>query len=241
MHPHRAHRARPGHQFHRYRRYLLPRRSRTDCRQGNRWAARQNRSGNEIPATRRRRSKRARRLALLDHDSSREQPEASRNDHIDLYQMHRPDLQTDLDETLEALTNLVTQGKVRYLGCSTFRAGILPKPRPSAVYGSVPFRKRKLPLFDVRTHRGAGNATCRAILSDGFHGLEPAQRRWLTGKYQADAVPAPEVRGPNACKGKWGEHYPILQSRFDMSARATAENLLSWPTLNPCLKTPAFD
>src|SRR3984893_9817375 len=41
-------------------------------------------------------------------------------DHIDLYQMHRANLQTDLDETLEALTNLVTQGKVRYLGCSTF-------------------------------------------------------------------------------------------------------------------------
>ena len=43
-----------------------------------------------------------------------------KTDHIDLYQMHRPDPQTDLEETLGALSDLVTQGKVRYLGCSTF-------------------------------------------------------------------------------------------------------------------------
>src|SRR5690606_40593913 len=43
-------------------------------------------------------------------------------DHIDLYQVHRPDPRTDIDETLGALTDLVRQGKVRYLGSSTFPA-----------------------------------------------------------------------------------------------------------------------
>jgi aryl-alcohol dehydrogenase-like predicted oxidoreductase len=43
-------------------------------------------------------------------------------DHIDLYQVHRPEPDTDLDETLGALTDLVHQGKVRYLGSSTFPA-----------------------------------------------------------------------------------------------------------------------
>src|ERR671935_167964 len=43
-------------------------------------------------------------------------------DHIDLYQIHRPDPDTRVDETLSALTDLVRQGKVRYLGCSTFPA-----------------------------------------------------------------------------------------------------------------------
>jgi len=43
-------------------------------------------------------------------------------DHIDLYQMHRPDPASDIEETLGALTDLVRQGKVRYLGCSTFPA-----------------------------------------------------------------------------------------------------------------------
>jgi aryl-alcohol dehydrogenase-like predicted oxidoreductase len=43
-------------------------------------------------------------------------------DWIDLYQVHRPDPRTDVDETLGALTDLVRQGKVRYLGSSTFPA-----------------------------------------------------------------------------------------------------------------------
>ena len=42
-------------------------------------------------------------------------------DHIDLYQLHQPDLVTPVEETLEALTELVTEGKVRYLGCSQLR------------------------------------------------------------------------------------------------------------------------
>ena len=43
-------------------------------------------------------------------------------DHIDLYQLHQPDLVTPIEETLEALTELVSDGKVRYLGCSNFAA-----------------------------------------------------------------------------------------------------------------------
>jgi aryl-alcohol dehydrogenase-like predicted oxidoreductase len=41
-------------------------------------------------------------------------------DTIDLYQMHRPSFETPVEETLSALTDLVRQGKVRYIGCSTF-------------------------------------------------------------------------------------------------------------------------
>src|SRR6185295_17379297 len=41
-------------------------------------------------------------------------------DWIDLYQIHRPELDTDIDDTLGALTDLVRAGKVRYIGSSTF-------------------------------------------------------------------------------------------------------------------------
>ena len=40
-------------------------------------------------------------------------------DHIDLYQLHRPDFSIPIDETLAALTDLVRAGKVRYIGGST--------------------------------------------------------------------------------------------------------------------------
>src|SRR5476649_2163827 len=43
-------------------------------------------------------------------------------DWIDLYQIHRPEADTDIDETLGALTDLVRAGKVRYVGSSTFPA-----------------------------------------------------------------------------------------------------------------------
>jgi aryl-alcohol dehydrogenase-like predicted oxidoreductase len=46
-------------------------------------------------------------------------------DHIDLYQMHRPDPTTDNDETLAALSELVRSGKVRAIGCSTFPADLI--------------------------------------------------------------------------------------------------------------------
>jgi aryl-alcohol dehydrogenase-like predicted oxidoreductase len=46
-------------------------------------------------------------------------------DYIDLYQVHRPDLNVDVDETLGALSDLVHQGKVRYLGSSTYPASAI--------------------------------------------------------------------------------------------------------------------
>jgi aryl-alcohol dehydrogenase (NADP+) len=48
-------------------------------------------------------------------------------DYIDLYQVHSPDPETPLDETLRALDDLVRWGKVRYLGCSNFEAWRLCK------------------------------------------------------------------------------------------------------------------
>ncbi|MEJ2131268.1 MAG: aldo/keto reductase, partial [Gammaproteobacteria bacterium] len=41
-------------------------------------------------------------------------------DYIDLYQIHFPDVDTPVEETLRAMNEWVSQGKVRYIGCSTF-------------------------------------------------------------------------------------------------------------------------
>jgi aryl-alcohol dehydrogenase-like predicted oxidoreductase len=48
-------------------------------------------------------------------------------DHIDLYQVHRWDAGTPIEETMRALDDCVTQGKVRYLGCSNFSGWELMK------------------------------------------------------------------------------------------------------------------
>src|SRR5438067_1536785 len=46
-----------------------------------------------------------------------------RTDHVDLYQCHRYDWDTPLEETMEALTEVVRQGKARYLGFSEWPEG----------------------------------------------------------------------------------------------------------------------
>jgi aryl-alcohol dehydrogenase-like predicted oxidoreductase len=61
-------------------------------------------------------------------------------DWIDLYQVHRPDSGTDIEETLSALGNLVHQGKVRYIGSSTFPASQIVEAQWMA-------RDRRLPRF----------------------------------------------------------------------------------------------
>ena len=50
-------------------------------------------------------------------------------DHIDLYQVHRPSPDTDIAETLGALTDLVRQGKVRYLGSSSYSGSQIVEAR----------------------------------------------------------------------------------------------------------------
>ena len=48
-------------------------------------------------------------------------------DYIDLYQVHWPDEETPLEETLAVLSDLVRSGKVRYIGCSNYPAWLLAK------------------------------------------------------------------------------------------------------------------
>ncbi len=74
-------------------------------------------------------------------------------DHIDLYQLHRPDPQTPIEETLSALTDLVHQGKVRYVGCSTFPAwGVMEALMATELRGFVRFVSEQPPynLLDRR-------------------------------------------------------------------------------------------
>ena len=62
-------------------------------------------------------------MAEIDHSLRR-----LGTDYVDIYMIHRPDYQTPVEETLEALHDVVKAGKARYLGASSMRA--LSSPRP---------------------------------------------------------------------------------------------------------------
>ena len=76
-------------------------------------------------------------------------------DHVDLYQVHRPDPSTSIDETVGALDDLVRAGKIRYWGTSTFPAEELVETRWAAARRNVTGRT----LNSRRTRSSAGTSS----------------------------------------------------------------------------------
>lgn len=108
-----------------------------------------------------------------------------RTDHLDLYQVHRPDPATPIEETLRALDDLVRDGKVRYVGCSNFAGWQLAEAEWAArAGGTVRFisAQNEYSLVDRRIEGDqvpAANAYGVDILP-----YFPLANGLLTGKYQ---------------------------------------------------------
>lgn len=108
-------------------------------------------------------------------------------DYIDLYQVHCFDDNTPLEETLEALTSLVQQGKVRYIGCSNFAAWQIEKSRRIAeVHGLSRFISSQS-QYNLLS-REAEQELVPYCLSEkvGLLVYSPLARGMLTGKYNRD-------------------------------------------------------
>src|SRR6185437_6324805 len=126
-------------------------------------------------------------------------------DWIDLYQVHRPEPGVDVEETLGALTDLVQQGKVRYIGSSSYNAGEIVDAQWTA-------RDRNLQRF--RTEQPPYSLLVRGIELDVLptaqrHGMgiltySPLAGGWLSGSWTADSSPSSPARRR-------------LAARFDMS------------------------
>ena len=115
-----------------------------------------------------------------------------RTDRIDLYQYHRPDGVTPLEETLEALHELVQEGTVRAIGSSNFTAAMVAEAAETArERGLTPFVSEQSQYSWLR--RDAEQEllpTCRR-LGIGFIPYFPLASGLLTGKYERGR-PAPE-------------------------------------------------
>jgi aryl-alcohol dehydrogenase-like predicted oxidoreductase len=110
-------------------------------------------------------------------------------DYIDLYQMHRPDPATDIDETLSALSDLVHAGKVRAIGSSTFPAEQIVEAQWTAERrGHERFRSEQPPYsIFVRGIEAAVLPTC-ARYGMGVIAWSPLAGGWLTGRYRKDTT-----------------------------------------------------
>jgi len=118
-----------------------------------------------------------------------------RTDWIDLYQLHRPDDRTPIEETLRALDELVQQGKARYIGCSNLSAQqVIAAQDMASRHGLAAFvscqdeyslleRDIERELIPAAKARGLGILPYFPLAS----GL-------LTGKYRRGAAPPPGSR-----------------------------------------------
>ncbi|WP_194396224.1 aldo/keto reductase [Microbacterium atlanticum] len=134
-------------------------------------------------------------------------------DWIDLYQVHRPDPHVDIEETLGALSDLVHQGKIRYIGSSSYSGSQIVEAQWTS-------RERNLERFI--TEQPPYSILVRGIEEDILpttqrHGMgtltySPLSGGWLSGKWRKDAAASPtSAARPSA--------------RFDMNSPANQRKL----------------
>jgi aryl-alcohol dehydrogenase-like predicted oxidoreductase len=130
-------------------------------------------------------------------------------DHIDLYQIHRYDPAVDLDETLGALSDLVHQGKVRYVGSSTFPAAKIVEAQWVAERRNLQRFVCEQPPYSmlVRGVEAEVLPTCQEY-GMGVIPWSPLAGGWLSGRWRRDAD-ASDLTSRRASR---------IPDRYDMSA-----------------------
>jgi len=139
-----------------------------------------------------------------------------RVDHVDLYQCHRFDPRTPLEETMSALTEAVREGKTRYIGFSEWTpeqiqaALALPGERfvSSQPQYSLLWRAPEAEVFPLCAKEGIGQIV-----------WSPLAQGILTGKYRPGQKPPPRSRAASKTMGGF------LQGRLDDRVLAGVERL----------------
>jgi aryl-alcohol dehydrogenase-like predicted oxidoreductase len=136
-------------------------------------------------------------------------------DWIDLYQVHRPDVDTDLEETLGALTDLQRQGKIRAFGCSTY-------PAHQVVEAQWVSERRGLGRFV--TEQPPYSLLARGIEADllpvaerygmGVLPWSPLAGGWLSGRYRKGQE-APSSQRAARMPARYDLEDPQNQAKLD--------------------------
>jgi aryl-alcohol dehydrogenase-like predicted oxidoreductase len=134
-------------------------------------------------------------------------------DYIDLYQVHRPSATIDVEETLGALTDLVHEGKIRYIGSSSYSGSQIVEAQVASRDGHLARFVTEQPPYSILV-RGIEEDVLPTTERYGMGTLtySPLAGGWLSGKWRKDAAPTPTSKArPSA--------------RFDMSTAANQRKL----------------
>ncbi len=142
-------------------------------------------------------------------------------DRIDLYQLHEPDPDTPIADTLGALDELVRAGKVREIGCSNFSAEQLREAEAAAAEGAARFVsvQNEYSLFVREPEEGVLAECVRQGLA--FIPYFPLASGVLTGKYRAGQAP------PEGSRLSWYDADEVRELLTDEHL-AAVERLRAW-------------
>lgn len=162
-------------------------------------------------------------------------------DYIDLYQVHFPDDETPLEETLEALHNLVSRGKVRYVGCSNYPAWQLAKSLwISDVRGISRFESVQ-PHYN-HLHRAEFERELQSLCLDQDLGVipySPLGSGFLTGKYSRDGDRPDSTRAERVlsryANPRGFAALDKLEEIGDQLGATIAQTAIAWVLANPAV------
>ncbi len=165
-------------------------------------------------------------------------------DYIDLYQLHSPDLETPIEETMEALNDVVKAGKVRYLGCSNYQAYQLAKALWVSDKNGLARFECDQPRYNI-LYREIENEILPLCRQEGVGVIayNPLAGGFLTGRYQPGQEVEEGSRFTVYSAGKmyqaryWQEAQFMavqeLKAYFEPRGRSLTQVALSWVLAQP--------
>jgi aryl-alcohol dehydrogenase-like predicted oxidoreductase len=167
-------------------------------------------------------------------------------DHIDLYQAHFIDPLVPIDETMSAFTDLVRQGKVRYLGCSNFSAWRLVQSLwISDKFGYEKFISLQPEYHMLTPTRGDFEVELAAVCSTygiGVLPYSPLAGGMLTGKYRRNDKAPKSVRAEENLENRATEkNWSIIETLIQVSEQielTPAQTAIAWLRSRPSVSAP---
>lgn len=164
-------------------------------------------------------------------------------DYIDLYQVHFPDEETPLEETLETLTDLVRQGFLRYIGCSNYPAWLLAKSLWISDVGQLARFDSLQPHYNL-VHRAEFERELMPLCLDQGVGVipySPLAAGFLTGKYGRDSELPDSSRAERVKERYFSEqNFTAVDTLREIGREhdaTCAQTAIAWVLANPAVSS----